>query len=108
MISLTTEAQEKLASIIGTQEGTEPAVRVSVVRGPHGCVHGWNLGIENDQQPDDTVLAFGRLRLLIEPELIDVLDGAQIDYQENRSAIGFTIDAPNSQGHGGHGGCGNH
>ncbi|GMQ84723.1 MAG: iron-sulfur cluster assembly accessory protein [Acidimicrobiia bacterium] len=110
MISLTTEAQEKLASIVGTDNGTESAVRVSVIRGPHGCVHGWNLGIEDEQNPDDTVLEFDGLRLLVEPDLTEALEGAKIDYTENSSAIGFTIDAPNSQGHGGneHGGCGNH
>jgi len=110
MITLTTEVQEKLASNVGTEDGAESAVRVSVVRGPHGRAHGWNLGIEDEQQPDDTVLEFGRLRLLVEPDLTDALEGAQIDYQESSSAIGFTIDAPNSQGHGGHEneGCSNH
>jgi len=108
MISITTEAQDKLTSIIGTQDGTEPAVRVSVVRGPHGCVHGWNLGIEENQQADDAVFAFGSLRILVEPGLADMLDGVEIDYQEEGSAIGFTVNAPSSQGHGDHGGCGDH
>ncbi len=41
MISVTAEAKEKLSDIVGSQENEVPGVRVSVVRGPHGCVHGW-------------------------------------------------------------------
>jgi len=111
MISVTEQAREKLSDIVDSQETGVPGVRVSVVRGPHGCVHGWSLGIEEDRQPDDLVFAFGPLQLLVEPALADALDGAKIDYREDTLNIGFTIDAPNAQGHS-HGdggdGCGNH
>jgi len=112
MISLTTEAQEKLSNIVDSQHSKEAGVRVSVVRGPHGCVHGWSLGLEEDQQPEDLIFTFGPLHLLVEPGLADALEGAKIDYREDATSIGFTIDAPNSQGHshgdGDQGGCGNH
>lgn len=105
MLSLTTEAEDKLKGIIDSTDMTNPHIRVSVVRGPHGCVHGWSLGLEEDREPDDLVLPFGSLRLLVEHDLAGALDSATIDYRVDANAIGFTIDAPGSQDHGG---CGHH
>jgi iron-sulfur cluster assembly accessory protein len=108
MITVTSAAQSKLLEILNSEEANESAVRISVVRGPHGCVHGWNLGIANDQGPEDLVESFGELNVIAEAELADALTGASIDYSEDANRIGFTIDAPNSSGHGSGGGCGNH
>jgi len=107
MITVTNEAQDQLEDIIESQ-GAAPGVRVSVVRGPHGCVHGWSLELEDDQRSEDVVFPFGGLQLLVEPELIDALEGAKIDYREDTTGIGFKIDVPNSLSNGGGGGCGNH
>jgi len=92
VISITTTAREKLEEVVGIDSSTARLVRVAVVRGPHGCVHGWRLGIEESAQPDDVVLGFGRLGVLIESDLIDTLEGATIDYREDGGAIGFTIE----------------
>jgi Fe-S cluster assembly iron-binding protein IscA len=108
MLTVTAEAQAQLTDIIDSTSLSDPRVRVSVVRGPHGCVHGWILGLEQEEQPDDLVLTFGALRLLVEHDLEEALEDATIDYRMDASAIGFTIDAPGSQAHGGQGGCGNH
>ncbi len=108
MLTLTTEAQAQLTDIIDSTDITDARVRVSVVRGPHGCVHGWSLGLEEEEHPDDLVLTFGTLRLLVEHDLEEALEGATIDYRLDVNAIGFTIDAPGSQSNGGGGGCGNH
>jgi iron-sulfur cluster assembly accessory protein len=108
MLTLTAEAQAQLTEIIDSTSLSDPRVRVSVVRGPHGCVHGWSLGLEQDEQPDDLVLTFGALRLLVEHDLEDALEGATIDYRMDASAIGFTINAPGPQAHEGQAGCGHH
>jgi Fe-S cluster assembly iron-binding protein IscA len=108
MLTLTNEAQDRLNGIITEAGMANPHVRVSVVRGPHGCVHGWRLGLEEDQAPADVILSFGPLRLLFENDIADTLEGATIDYRVDERVIGFTIDAPGAeQGHG-HDGCGHH
>ena len=111
MITITPEAQDKLNDIIASRDAAS-GVRVSVVRGPHGCVHGWSLEIEDDRRADDVVVTFGELDLMIEPELIGTLEDAAIDYREDGSGIGFKIDVPTASGAGrhggGHGGCGSH
>ncbi len=110
VIAITPQAQEKLNDIIASQE-TDSGVRVSVVRGPHGCVHGWSLEIESERRPDDRISWYGELELMVEPELVEALVDAAIDYREDATGIGFRIDVPDAVGaggHGGHGGCGNH
>ncbi|MCL1599720.1 MAG: iron-sulfur cluster assembly accessory protein [Actinomycetia bacterium] len=110
MIAITPKAQEKLSQII-TSQGTGAGVRVAVVRGPHGCVHGWSLEIENERRADDRIFTYGEIELMVEPELVEALADAAIDYREDATGIGFRIDVPDavgSRGHGSQGGCGNH
>lgn len=102
MIAITPAAQDKLTEILEAQVTPDSQVRVSVVRGPHGCVHGWNLGIDHERRPDDVVYAVGPLQVVIDSDLTETLQGATIDYREDAAALGFIIDAPNSSGHGEH------
>lgn len=94
MVSLTPRAQEKLKDVLESSGTPQVAVRIGVVRGPHGCVHGWNLALEKAAGPGDTIVQAGAVRLLVEPELATILGGASIDYREDASGIGFTIDVP--------------
>lgn len=105
VLVVTAAAQAKLAEILDYQVTGGNRVRVSVVRGPHGCVHGWNLGIEDRARPDDVVHDFGRVEVVFQPELTEALRGATIDYREDGEVIGFSIDAPDGRGQGGHSGC---
>jgi iron-sulfur cluster assembly accessory protein len=110
VITITPEAQEKLNKLIASQNAVS-GVRVSVVRGPHGCVHGWSLALEDERRSDDVVLTYGELELMVEPDLVDALSDAAIDYREDGTGIGFKIDVPGAIGGGNHGrqgGCGNH
>jgi len=107
VITITPKAQEKLNKILASQSAAS-GVRVSVVRGPHGCVHGWSLELEDERRFDDLVLMYGELELMVEPELVDALEDAAIDYREDGTGIGFKIDVPSTSGAGSHGGCGNH
>lgn len=104
MLTVTPEAQDKLRNIIDADAPDGSAVRLSVIRGPHGCVHGWDLGLDNDHRPDDNVFTFGTIDVLVEPELVNELAGATIDYRETGPSLGFSIDVPGTRT----GGCGNH
>ncbi len=111
MITITPPAREKLSDIIARQDAAA-SVRVSVVRGPHGCVHGWSLELDDERRPDDVVFSYGDLDLMVQSELVDALEDASIDYREDGTGIGFKIDVPaasrSGRRGGGHGGCGNH
>lgn len=114
MVSLTTRAQEKMKQILEANGAPEAAIRVDAIRGPHGCVHGWKLLVENEGVVEG--LSFGggdEVRIVVEPGLAVMLDGASIDYREDATGIGFMVEAPNAPAHGhghghGHGGGCNH
>ncbi len=102
MLSVTTEAQQKLREVLDAEYSNGNSIRVTVVRGPHGCVHGWQLAVEDGPEVDDAVFAAGPVLMLVEPELAELLEGATIGYRQDSQGIGFTIDAPNPppMGHG--------
>lgn len=95
MVSVTTRAQDKLREVLDSSGLPDASVRVAVVRGPHGCVHGWKLAVALEEL-GDAVFQAGDVRILVEPELAEILDGASIDYREDAREIGFTIEAPNT------------
>jgi len=107
MITITPEARQKLTDVVDSQDSAS-GVRVSVVRGPHGCVHGWNLELVGGLRSEDQAFDYGTLQLVVESELVEALRDATIDYREDGTVIGFEIDVPESNATGGHDGCGNH
>jgi len=96
MVSVTPRAQEKLREVLDSNGSPNASVRVGVIRGPHGCIHGWQLAVENEASARDTVVRVGAVHIVVQPDLVETLDGASIDYKEDATGIGFTIDAPNS------------
>ncbi|MBI2166014.1 MAG: hypothetical protein HYU29_06380 [Chloroflexi bacterium] len=94
MLTVTHEAQEKLKEVLESRGLAEGMVRVDAVRGPHGCVHGWKLALEETTGPEDVVISAGPMRMLAEPELVELLDGASVDYREDATGIGFVIEVP--------------
>ena len=111
-LEITTGARQKLREVIERSGRPDTLVRIAAVRGPHGCIHGWRLALENEASPEDTTVPAGDVKVLVDAELTETLEGAVVDYREDASQIGFTIDAPAaSMGHGhgrgnGRGGCG--
>jgi len=106
LIEITSDAQRKLQEVIDRTGQSDTLVRVAAVRGPHGCIHGWRLALEEHAGPKDTVVRAGEVKVLVDVELTETLRGAVVDYREDANSIGFTINAPSaSVGHE-HGGCG--
>lgn len=100
-ITLTESASEKIKQLTGDQSA---ALRIEVVRGPHGCVHGWNFAIDDDSGSGETVYDLAGVKIVTDAETVPLIEEASVDYREDATAVGFTIDAPQA----GHGGCGNH
>jgi Fe-S cluster assembly iron-binding protein IscA len=105
MITVTPRARTELGEILASRPSPSAAIRVEAVRGPHGCVHGWRLGIEESERSADAVLHDADPRLVVDLEILPLLEGASLDYREDERAIGFVLDAPASGGGHGHGGC---
>ena len=101
MLTVTESAAEKIKQLTGDES---PALRIEVVRGPHGCVHGWNFGLDTDDSDGTTIYETEGVKIVTDSDSAPLIDNASVDYREDATAVGFTIDAPLA----GHGGCGNH
>ena len=93
MIEVTTEALEKLKSIMEDEEAEESALRVVVV--PSGQGVQYMLTLESEQNEDDVLTVVDGVRVLIDADSAPIMQGARIDYVEDLMRSGFTIDNPN-------------
>lgn len=104
-LTVTSLAQERLASLIGEREADQ-GIRVFVQAGGGGCGDGcgcgagaprFGMGLDT-ATADDAVITVGTLRFLVDPASATTLDDASIDYVEDVMQQGFSITAPNAMG----------
>jgi len=95
MLTVTDIATQKLNEIISQQE--EPVVGLRVHVFPGGC-SGWSYGMSlaKETEEGDWVGEFGGVKVLVDPQSAQLLDGAQIDFLDTLQASGFTISNPNA------------
>jgi iron-sulfur cluster assembly accessory protein len=93
-ITMTERAASKMASLL-RERGDAAQVRVFVEGG--GC-SGFRYGIapSPNKRDEDIAFAQGELTLLIDPQSLEVMRGASIDFVEDVMQSGFTIDNPNA------------
>ncbi len=113
-LTVTSLAQERLASLIGEREADQ-GIRVFVQAGGGGCGGGacgcgggaprFGMGLDT-ASADDAVITVGSLRFLVDPASATTLEDASIDYVEDVMQQGFSITAPNAMGAPAAGGCG--
>ncbi len=99
--AVTDRAAARIAEIAVAQASvpaavsTPPALRVQVLAG--GC-SGFQYKFELDQmpQPDDIVIERGAARVVLDPASLDLLGGAELDYQDKLMGSYFAIRNPNA------------
>lgn len=104
MITVTTNAADKLKEILVEEGQPEAALRVIVV--PNGSGAQYMLTLENETQDDDIVMHENGVRVLVDNGSVQLLEGAEIDYMEGLMRSGFVINNPNVQASGQSCGCG--
>ena len=105
LVTLTETAAQKLAEIMDEKGMREThALRVFVSGG--GC-SGFQYGMGFDDAPreTDTVSEQHGLRMVIDPQSLEVMSGATVDYIDHPTSGGFHIENPNSMSQCGSGGC---
>lgn len=95
-VTLTSAAAAKVAELI-EREGDESLMLRLGVR-PGGC-SGFSYELELDSKADDTdiVNEFEGVRLAVDAESMDKVQGAEIDYRDTLQGAGFHINNPNVQ-----------
>ena len=103
MINVSERAASELQRVIDEQQAKDVAIRV-FVSGACGCgsAH-YGMGVEDEFSPEENILEAHGIKLVVDPESAQYLEGAEIDFQDSLMGRGFTIKSPNQ---GGGGGCG--
>lgn len=93
-IELTDSAVAKVKGLLATEGDEDLGLRVAVR--PGGCSgFSYEMFFDADVEPEDTVIDFDGLRVLIDPQSAKRITGAVLDYREGLMEAGFSIDNPN-------------
>ena len=93
-----TETAAKKVETLRLEEGKpEWGLRLRVVGG--GCSgFSYELGWEDSPQEGDEVVESGGIKVYVDPNSVQYVGGAQIDYVDSLYGSGFSINNPNSKG----------
>ncbi|MCB2179681.1 NifU family protein [bacterium] len=96
IIELTQPAIDKVAELMASRNKGPQAVRVLVhLGGPSGGQSEFTFVPITDKKDDDTVLDMGPFPLFLDPQAADALQGAKVDFDEERYSSGFHIEYKN-------------
>ncbi|MCJ7712441.1 MAG: iron-sulfur cluster insertion protein ErpA [Chloroflexi bacterium] len=95
VVSLTDAAALKLRDLTKDEANPEIGLRVYVYSG--GC-SGFRYGmmLEDAPTPEDRVLEASGIKVYVDGQSVDLLQGAQIDYVDTLMGAGFTVNNPNA------------
>jgi iron-sulfur cluster assembly protein len=93
-ITLTEKASGRLKEIIASK-GESLALRVMVR--PGGCSgFEYGMALERNPRPEDSQVEYEGIKVVIDPNSAEFLDGSVIDYVDNLMGGGFAINNPNA------------
>ncbi len=106
LINISPEAQKQFLTIMHENENQYKFLRLGV--NASGCSgYSYLVLFENYKKGTDQQIDFGELSVLISADSIEMVKGANIDYQTDENRSGFVIDNPSKSGSCGCGGsCG--
>ncbi len=97
-VTVTEAAAGKISALLAEEQRIEAGLRVFVQGG--GC-SGFQYGLMIEDGPGDTgadkIFSSNGVRLFVDPISIRYLNGAQVDFIDNLSGGGFTINNPNAK-----------
>lgn len=95
MITLTDKAAAKVKELLAAENAGDLALRVAVR--PGGCSgFSYEMYFDGDFAKDDQVQTYGEVRVVVDPQSSQLLQGASLDYQDGLQDSGFKISNPNA------------
>lgn len=95
MITLTDKAAVKVKQLLEAENATELALRVAVR--PGGCSgYSYEMFFDGEFAADDVVKTFGEVKVVVDPASLQLLEGANLDYNDGLQDAGFKITNPNA------------
>lgn len=95
-LSLTDTARDRLKEFLAAEECKDAAVRVVARRMGRRFRYGMDLVGEEGPEDGDKVVEDGGVRLAVDPESAENLNGTTIDFAEEDGRAGFRFDNPNA------------
>ena len=106
MISITESASEKVRELLTSEDRQGQSLRV-FVRGMSCSGPAYGMALDDSTRPDDAVTELLGIKIVVDPQSAQYVEGAEIDYVDSLMGKGFTINNPNAApAGGGGGGCG--
>lgn len=94
MITVTDPAAAKVKQLIEAEGNPELALRVAVR--PGGCSgFSYEMYFDSDVAPDDELADFGGVKVVVDPQSAEMLQGATLDFKDGLMGGGFAIENPN-------------
>lgn len=95
LVNITDAAVEKAKALLEARDLPEGALRVFVAGG--GCSgYQYGMALARSTEADDLVMERGGVRIVVDPESAQYLNGAEIDYIDEVMKSGFSIYNPNA------------
>ncbi|WEK53419.1 MAG: iron-sulfur cluster assembly accessory protein [Candidatus Cohnella colombiensis] len=95
MVNISEAAKEKIAEMLAAEEIPNLFLRIGVQEG--GCSgFSYGMGFDDEQHEDDSELAVGELKVVVDGQSMKYLNGVEIDWKESGMGGGFTINNPNA------------
>ena len=104
MITMTEAASSKVKELLETEGKQDHALRV-FVRGMSCSGPAYGMALDETTRPDDTIAEQSGIKIVVDPQSAQYVEGAEIDWVESLMGGGFTINNPTAA-QGGGGGCG--
>lgn len=96
MITITPAAREQILSLMKQEPRSDLALRLGVRgRGPGGFQYRLSFVTPDDRKPTDQAVDAGGFMVLVDADSFPSLDGATVDFVQERHESGFKIDNPN-------------
>ena len=94
-LTITDKAAENVKKILKEKGSEQGALRVFVAGG--GCSgYQYGMALARSAEEDDIILEQSGVRIVIDPESAQHLQGAEIDYVDDIMKSGFSIYNPNA------------
>jgi iron-sulfur cluster assembly protein len=95
LVNITEKAAEKAKALLEARELPEGALRVFVAGG--GCSgYQYGMALARSSEEDDIIIEQMGVRIVVDPESAQYLEGAEIDYVDDIMKSGFSIFNPNA------------
>ena len=95
-ITLTAAAVAKVAELIAA-EGTDEVLALRVAVKPGGCPgFNYDMFFDTEFAEDDVLREFDAVKVVVDPQSADLLNGSTLDFADGLQGAGFHITNPNA------------